>query len=133
MPRNPRSIKRKLDKKVIGALGLDTVYLRSTPASGLDPYGEPIETPWPFTPFPIRIVIDTDKRDNQGSEIGGLPDRKREYVYFYCKGDVDIRMGDKLVYPANTDNQWLVDMIEPTMINNVPVICEVKAYRDPRY
>lgn len=130
---NPKAIKRKLNKKVINNLGFDTMILRSDSATQLDSYGEPINSPWPFIQMPIRIVVDIDKRDNEGGEIGGLADDKREYFEFFCSGDSDIKLGDKIVYPANTPNQWFIDKIEPITINNVVVIIEARAYKDNRY
>src|SRR5690349_10514440 len=121
---NAHSVKRKLDTKVIKRLGLNTVMLRSAPASGLDAYGEQIDNPLHYISTPIRIVIDKDKRNTDPTDIGGLPDKKKEFLNFYVTGSFDIRPGDKIVYPANSVNQWLVDAVEPNMFNDVCVITE---------
>lgn len=130
---NPHKIRRKLNKKVIKNLGLDTVFLRHLRSSGVDAYGEPVTSPTPYVSTPIRIVIDTDKRKVESSEIGGLADDKRDFIYFYCDGATDLRIGDAIVFPANSDNHWLVGEVIPTMINDIPVIMEAKAFRDNRF
>lgn len=127
------AIRRKLSKKVIDKMGVDTVLLRVSGTVEKDAYGEPVTSPWPFDSFPIRIVVDQDKREGEMTDIGALPDKKRDFLYFYCKGDFDIRIGDKIVYPAGSTTQWLVDLVVPTVISGVPVIIEAKAYRDARY
>lgn len=126
------SLRRKLTSKVINNLGLDTVMLRSDPNATLDAYGEQQE-PWDFDSTPIKIVIDTDKRDTQDGLLGGLPDPKKEYLVFFCAGDFDLRVGDKIVYPAGSENQWLVDVVQPQIFKGVCVITEARAYRDTRY
>ena len=129
---NAKSLRRKLTKKVIKALGLDTVYLRinAVPGDQYDDYGEPIASPWEYASGAIRIVIERDKRDMNATDMGGLPDPKKEWLDFYCAGDIDIRYGDKVVYPANTNSIWVVDKVEPFMMNDVVVITECRAYRD---
>lgn len=128
---NARSIRRKLTKKVIQKLGLDTVIYRKTIGQTLDPYGEPVSAPV-ITQIPARIVIETDKRQEFWSDMGGLPDPKKEYICFYCDGTLDIRMGDKVIYPAGSGIEWIVEMIYPNMINDVCIITEARAYRDAR-
>lgn len=129
---NGKAIRRKLQKKVIGKLGLNTKLLRISETVEKDAYGEPLDRTTAFEEFDIRIVVDTDKRDNEKTDIGGLPGKK-EYILFYCAGDYDVRSGDKIIYPANSNTEWEVDKIEPTMINDIPVIIEIKACRDARY
>lgn len=130
---NPNSIKRRLDQKVINRLGIETTYYRyNDPSVTKDAYGEPANpSPTPLS-FPITIVIDTDKRHEDESDAGGMANQKNEFIYFYCSGSIDIRIGDKVLYPAGSTTQWLVNFVVPNMINNVVVITEVKAFRDAR-
>jgi len=129
---NPYSLRSKLHKRVMENLGIATKILRAKEVAK-DLYGEPIETPWPFDEYILKIVIDSEKIDQKNSSVGSGADPKKEYIYFYCDGDFDIRVGDKLVYPANSTSQWFVDFIEPVVLRGVPIICEVKAYKDDRY
>jgi hypothetical protein len=131
---NGNSLKRKLNKKIIKKYGIDTVLLRFDSANvELDGYGEPISPSGAvFKQIPVRIVVDQDRRINEETELGGLPSSK-EFMYFYVAGDVDIKTSDKLIYPPNTENEWLVYRLELNPYRGVNVITEVRASRDKRY
>src|SRR5574343_588738 len=126
------SLRRKLSRKVIDRLGLDTTLLRAETTVTKDRYGEPVETPWVYTEFDIRIVIDQEKMVGEQTQIGGLNDDKKDILCFYCKGDFDIRIGDKIIYPPASDNEWLIKYIDPQVFKGVVVISECRAYRDDR-
>jgi hypothetical protein len=130
---NPKSVKRKLDKKVIKQFGIDTILIRKNDNVELDMYGEPVDGSSGQIIIPVRIVIDRDKMDNNSTAIGGMPDPKKEFLMFFVGGDADIRSGDEVVYPANTNSRWLIDIVEPNLFKDVVIITEVKAFRDPRY
>lgn len=136
---NPYALRNKISRKVLDRFGFDTKILRSkkTEEDGskieFDRYGEPIKSPWLFDEIPIRIFVSQDKLDDESTGIGGLPDDKKELLEFFCKGDVDIRMGDKLIFPVNSSYQWLIGYIEPMMMSDVCVAIKVKANKDARY
>lgn len=130
---SPKSLLRKLNKKIIKRFGVETVLLRFDATLELDGYGEPISTSGEvFKEFPVTIVIDQDRRIAEETDIGGMPSNK-EFLYFYCPGNFDIKNGDKIVYPPNTENQWLVYRIELNPYKGTNVITEVRASRDKRY
>jgi hypothetical protein len=133
---NPRRLRTRLTRKVIQRFGLDTFLFRADPSSGsiaFDRYGEPNTLPWPLQKIKIRIVVDTDKRNEEKSDIGGLEDHKKDFIYFWVSGDYDIRIGDNITYPANSVTSWTVEMVNPNMYNDVCIITEVRASRDARY
>lgn len=130
---NGKSLRRKLSHKIIDRFGLDTILKRPQEGLELDGYGEPIITPWPFDQFPIRLVIDEDKRREDETDIGGLPDGKHEFIYFFVKGDCDIRIGDKVLYPSGSINEWMVTRLQPNIFKGINVINEVRAQRDSRH
>jgi len=133
MPRGNR-VQKKLKKKFIRRFGVDVIQKRYTAGSeNLNIFGEPDDGTWALTETSIRIVVDTDKREVDETLIGGLPQySNKEVLYFYCAGDADIQIGDKIVYPPSTPNEWIVYFFIPNMFDGVDVINEVKCHRDSR-
>ena len=129
-----KKVKKKLDKRIIRRYGLDTVLLRSSVAnSSLNRYGEPSDPSTAFEEIDIRIDIATEKSDLDAMEIGGLSNDKKEMLYFYSSGSDDVRVGDYVVYPAGSENRWLIEFILPNIMNDTVVLNEVKAYKDDRF
>jgi hypothetical protein len=129
---NGNSMKRKLTRKFINKRGFEVTFFRYQKNAPKDRHGEPIDDNWPRDTYTGLIVIDTEKLDNYQSMIGGLTEDKKEILFFLCAGDLDVRVGDKMIYPGDTDNQWLINHIEPQVFEDVVVLQEIKAMRDDR-
>lgn len=129
------SLKRKLNRKVINKFGFDVIYKRYNGTSpSLDKYGEPIGGSWTLASGTIKIVIDSDKREVEESLVGGLPeDNNKEVLKFYYSADSEMRIGDKIVYPVSTPNEWIVYYLEPIVFDGVIVINKARCHRDRRY
>ena len=128
------SLKRKLNKKVIRRFGQDAVLKRYDGTTSLNIYGEPDNISTSFTESTLKIVIITDKREVEETLIGGIPqDNNKEFLLFYFSGDDGVQTGDKIIYPVDTENEWIVFMIEPIVFNEVNVISKAKCHRDRRY
>ena len=112
---------------------IDLTLKRANQEAQLDAYGEPTATPWPFKTYTIKAVISTENRDAEHSAIGDIADAKKEKLWFYCPGDADIRIQDRVIYPISSKHEWVVDSIDPLVIREVVVVMEVKCIRDPRY
>lgn len=126
---NIRYIIRRINKSIKDT-GLNTILKRANEELEYDSYGEPISGSPTFIEIPVRIAVDTDRRDHELTPIGSMPDEKREYIHVYFQGDVDVRIGDKIVYPAGTDQEWLIGNIFPAQIKDVTIFTEARAFRD---
>lgn len=130
-----KRIQRRLCNRFINKLGVEVDLKRFNNHVELDIYGEPIsgDILLPVT-RKIKIVINSDKRKVEETLIGGLPENSgKEQLYFYCSGTEDIRTGDKIVYPPNTQTEWIVCFIEPSILFGETIMSEVKCDRDARY
>ena len=129
-------ISRKLKRNFINRLGIDVIKKRFNEDDvPMDAFGEPTGDPAAFfAEETIKIVIDTDKRSVEETVIGGIPDDgSKEIFQFYCAGDVDVKTGDKIVYPVDTPNEWIVFFVSPNIHYGINVLNEVKCHRDRRY
>ena len=127
-----KSLRRKLDNKIIKRFGFETTLKRPRADEEFDGYGEPTQTPWVFDESTIKIVIDQDRRYQDETEIGGLPNDKKERIWFYVKGNEDVRIGDHVIYPVESDNGWQIEFMEPNVFKGINVINECRAVRDSR-
>lgn len=130
---NPKRLKRKINKKVLKKYGLDLTLLRLNESAEVDRYGEPITSPWPFDELTIRVFIEHERDFLEQMALGGLTDDKKEYLQFWVSGDADIRLGDKIIYPSGSEEQWLINRIEPYAMNDIVWVNEVRAIKDDRY
>lgn len=128
-------IKRKINKALICGQGQSVIKKRFQPGSeAMGIFGEPADGTWAFLEETIKIVIKTDKRHVDETLIGGLPeDDNKEILHFYCSADEDVKIGDKIVYPPDTPNEWIVFSIIPNVVGGVEIVTEVKCHRDRRY
>ncbi len=128
-------IQKKIKRNFINRFGIDVIKKRFIDDPGmLDDFGEPISASGNFAEVNLKIVIDTDRRQVEETLIGGLPeDNNKEILYFYCSGDADVRTGDKIVYPVNTPNEWIVFFVNPNIQDGINIANEVKCHRDRRY
>lgn len=130
-----RRVQRLICKNLINKSGV-TVLLKRAPGNiQLDKYGEPVDgNVFIQNSREIKIAIIKDKREVDETIIGGLPKTdNKEMIHFYCSGNEDIKTGDKIVYPPQTPNEWIVFYIEPASLNGINIILEVKCHRDVRY
>lgn len=130
-----KRIQRLICKNFINKIGIDVILKRFNHLVQLDIYGEPVEG---GVEIPsgriIRIVVNTDKRKVEETLIGGIPNNDgKEIIHFFCSGKEDIKTGDKIIYPPNTENEWIVCYIEPSYLNGQSIMIEVKCERDARY
>lgn len=133
MPQSGGRLRRKLTRKVINQFGIDVTRYRYDGTPILDKYREPIDGSMSMTSGVVRIVITKDKREVEETLIGGLPeDNNKEILQFYFKGAEDIRTGDKIVYPVDTSNEWIIFAIEPMVFDGTQVINLGKGHRDAR-
>jgi hypothetical protein len=130
-----KRIRRRLCKKFIDNLGVEVILKRFNHQVTLDIYGEPDDGNVTLASSRIiKIVVNTEKRQVEETVAGGQPENDgREQLYFYCSGSEEIRTGDKIVYPPNTSNEWLVYYIEPSFLFGENIMNEVKCKRDARF
>jgi hypothetical protein len=130
-----RRIQRLICKNFINKSGVVVLLKRPPEDVQLDKYGEPIDGNVFITNSrELTIVVIKDKREVDETIIGGLPKRdNKEMLHFYCSGTEDIKTGDKIVYPPNTPNEWIIFYVEPTFYNGMTVMLEAKCHRDMRY
>lgn len=127
-------IQRRLCNRFINRLGITTTIKRVSQNIQFDKYGEPVEGSSPFTEREIRIVINSDKREVDETLVGGLPkNSSKEVLHFYTSATEDVSTGDKVIFPPQTPNEWIVYFIQPTMMFGNNIMIEVKCHRDPRY
>jgi len=130
-----KSFQRRLCRKFINQTGIEVDLKRFNGQIELDIYGEPVDgnVNLPVT-RKIKIVVHRDKRRVEETVVGGLPDNGgKEVLQFYFSGSEDVKTGDKIVYPPNTETEWVVVFIEPTLIFGQNIMNEAKANRDARY
>lgn len=130
-----KRIRRRLCKRFIDKVGIDVILKRFAGESPLDIYGEPDDGNITLASSRIiKIVVNTDKRQVEETVAGGQPENGgKEQLYFFCSGGEDIRTGDKIVYPPNTETEWLVYYIEPSILFGENIMNEVKCKRDARF
>lgn len=130
-----KRIQRLICKNFINKNGVDVILKRFDHSVELDIYGEPISGNIIIpSGRVIRIVINTDKRKVEETLIGGVPNNDgKEAIHFFCSGAEDIKTGDKIIYPPQTPNEWIVCYVEPSYLNGQPIMIEVKCERDARY
>jgi hypothetical protein len=130
-----KRIQRLICKNFINRIGVDVILKRFNHETQLDFFGEPIEGDILLPSGRIiKIVVNTDKRQVDETSIGGVPDNKgKEMLYFFCAGTEDVKTGDKIIYPPNTETEWIVYFIEPSYLNGQTIMNEVKCKRDARY
>lgn len=130
-----KRVQRLICKNFINKSGVTVLLKRPPDNIQLDKYGEPVDGNVFITNSrEITIVVIRDKREVEETLIGGLPNNSaKEILSFYCSGTEDIKTGDKIVYPPNTPNEWIVYYLEPTTLNGLPVITEARCHRDARY
>lgn len=128
-------LKRKLNRMFLCGQGQNVIKKRYTQGSEvMGIFGEPSDGTWTFAETTIKIVIKTDKRHVDETLVGGLPESdSKELLHFYVSADEDIKIGDKIVYPVDTPNEWIVFSVIPTVVGSVEVTTEVKCHRDRRY
>lgn len=128
------SLKRKLNRKVINKFGFNVIYKRYNGSPALDIYSEPIDGSLTIASGTVKIVIDNDKREVEETLVGGLPqDNNKEVLKFYYSADSDLKTGDKIVYPVDTPNEWIIFYVEPVVFDGVVVINKARGHRDRRY
>lgn len=130
-----KRIRRQLCKRFINKVGINVILKRFSGQAPLDIYGEPDDGNVTLASSRIiKIVVNTDKRQVEETVAGGQPENGgKEQLYFYCSGSEDIRTGDKIVYPPNTETEWLVYYIEPSVLFGENIMNEVKCKRDARF
>lgn len=130
-----KRIQRLICKNLINKNGVTVLLKRSSTEIQLDKYGEPVSGDIIITNFrEIKIVVIRDKREVEETLIGGLPNNSaKEILSFYCSGTEDIKTGDKVIYPPQTPNEWIIYFLEPTTLNGATLITEARCYRDARY
>jgi hypothetical protein len=127
-------IRRRICNRFINRVGVITIIKRVSQSIQLDKYGEPVDELNVFTERQIKIVINTDKREVKETEIGGLPNNtSKEILSFYTSATEDISTGDKIVYPPNTPNEWIIYFVQPTALFGDNIMIEAKCHRDSRY
>lgn len=130
-----KRIQRLICKRFINNIGIDVILKRFNNQEALDIYGEPLDGDITLASSRIiKIVVNTDKRKVEETVAGGQPDNEKgEQLYFFCAGTEDIATGDKIVYPPNTETEWLVYYIEPSVLSGATIMNEVKCKRDARF
>lgn len=128
-------VRRRLCKRFINKIGISVILKRFSGEKALDIYGEPDDGDITLASSRIiKIVVNTDKRQVEETVAGGHPDNDgKEQLYFYCSGSEDIKTGDKIVYPPDTQIEWLVYYIEPSVLFGENIMNEVKCKRDARF
>ena len=150
---NADRLRKKLDKKIIKRFGALTNVFRynlgdtSNPfypdtkaEDSSDIYGEPIKSDGSlelefkkvFINNQYRIAVEFIGYDEYSSSVGGLALEKKEKLRAYISSGDDLRIGDKVEWPK--DSHILFDVVksEPFFLNDVNVIVEFEAHRDPR-
>lgn len=130
-----KRIQRLICKNLINKTGVTVLIKRPPENIQLDKYGEPVDGDvFIENSRPIKIVVITDRREIDETLIGGLPKTdNKEMLHFYCSGNEDIKTGDKIVYPPQTPNEWVIYYIEPSTLSGVNIVLEAKCHRDVRY
>jgi hypothetical protein len=130
-----RRIQRLICKRFINNIGIDVILKRFDNQEALDIYGEPLDGDVTLASSRIiKIVVNTDKRQVEETVAGGQPENDgKEQLYFFCSGNEDVKTGDKIVYPPNTETEWLVYYIEPSVLSGTTIMNEVKCKRDARF
>jgi hypothetical protein len=130
-----RRVQRLICKNLINKSGITVLLKRPAGNIQLDKYGEPIDGDvFIENSREITIVVIRDKREVEETLIGGLPNNSaKEILSFYCSGSEDVKTGDKILYPPQTPNEWIVYYLEPTVLNGTNIVTEARCYRDPRY
>lgn len=130
-----KNFQRRLCRKFINQIGIEVDLKRFNNEVALDIYGEPVDGNINLpVARKIKIVIHRDKRKVEETVVGGLPDNNgKEVLQFYFSGSEDVKTGDKIVYPPNTETEWTVVFIEPTMLFGKNIMNEAKANRDARF
>jgi hypothetical protein len=135
MGRKSQRLVKKLEKKVIKQLGQDVVFRRNQETGdtvGFDAYGEPL-VPSGYVNYDertIRIVVDEIKYDDELKSIGSIPDQKREILKCFISQSEDISIGDVIIYPSDSEVNWMIYKIVPNVFQDQTVVFEVEAYRD---
>lgn len=82
-----------------------------------------------YTSGSFKIVIHEIDIGMEQSLIGGIPNQKFPLVA-YCKGDYDLRLGDKIDWPVNSNQRFIVTDIRPKQIDGVICFIWFIAKRD---
>jgi hypothetical protein len=122
---NPTYAKNRINSNLIQRYGVDVVKERIEKTQ--NSFGELVDST--TTSGAIRIVINGDDDDYQKPMVKNLAEKNSEYIYFYCLGDIDIKIDDLITYPVNSNVKWIVDFIDTFTINDTPVAHEVRAYK----